>query len=84
MQVYKNDAFAACKKLKGSKVDIIFADPPYQLENIQEIPAAIFDNDLLEDGGIAVIEHPASVNFSTHPRFQEHREYGSVNFSLFR
>lgn len=84
MQVYKNDAFSACKKLKGSKFDIIFADPPYQLENIQEIPAAIFDNDLLEDGGIAVIEHPASVNFSTHPRFQEHREYGSVNFSLFR
>lgn len=84
MQVYKNDAFAACKKLKGSKFDIIFADPPYQLENIQEILAAIFDNDLLEDGGIAVIEHPASVNFSTHPRFQEHREYGSVNFSLFR
>ena len=84
MQVYKNDAFLACRKLQGTAFDIVFADPPYRLENIREIPAAIFDNGLLAEGGIAIIEHPAFIDFSAHPRFSEHREYGSVNFSLFR
>lgn len=84
MKVYKNDAFAACQRLQGQKFNIIFADPPYHLERIPELPAAIFDNDLLADGGIAVIEHPAGIDFSDHARFREHRRYGSVNFSLFR
>lgn len=84
MHIYKTDVFIACKKLKGRKFDIIFADPPYNLEKITDIPAAIFDNDLLAEEGIAVIEHPANIDFSDYPRFSEHRQYGSVNFSLFR
>lgn len=84
MKVYKTDVFLACKKLQGKKFDIIFADPPYNLDKILEIPAAVFDNDLLADEGIVIIEHPANIDFSIHPRFTEHRQYGSVNFSLFR
>lgn len=84
MRIYKTDVFTACKKLNGRKFDLIFADPPYNLDRILDIPAAIFDNDLLEENGIAVIEHPEQVHFSDHPRFSEHRQYGSVNFSLFR
>ncbi|MCR9011614.1 RsmD family RNA methyltransferase [Gabonibacter chumensis] len=82
--IYKTDAFIACKKLKEQHFGLIFADPPYDLPNITEIPAAIFDNDLLSPDGIAVIEHPATVDFSSFPHFLEHRQYGSVNFSLFR
>ena len=83
LKVYKNDVFNACRKLKGKQFDLIFADPPYRLENIPELPALIFDNDLLAENGILVIEHPAGIDFSAHPRFKEHRQYGSVNFSLF-
>lgn len=82
--VYKADVFLACKKLQGRKFDVIFADPPYNLDKILEIPTVIFDNNLLAEDGIAIIEHPANINFSKHPRFTEHRQYGSVNFSLFR
>lgn len=84
MKVYKNDMFMACKKLNGQKFDIIFADPPYQLEKIAEVPAAIFDNVLLGEGGIAIIEHPDTIDYSHLPYFSEHRQYGSVNFSIFR
>lgn len=84
IKAYKTDAFIACKKLKDRKFDIIFADPPYHLDKIQTIPATIFDNGLLAEEGIAVIEHPGNISFSNHPRFSEHRQYGSVNFSLFR
>lgn len=84
MKMYKTDVFIACKKLKGQKFDIIFADPPYNLDKITAIPAAIFDNELLAENGIVVIEHPANIDFSTFPHFSEHRQYGSVNFSFFR
>ena len=72
------------KHIKIYKTDLIFADPPYKLDKIDDIPAAIFDNELLAENGIAIIEHPANTDFSSHPRFSEHRQYGSVNFSLFR
>lgn len=84
MKVYKNDTFLACKKLRGRHFGLVFADPPYNLPAIATVPSAIFDNDLLSDEGIAVVEHPESVDYSTHPFFIERRRYGSVNFSLFR
>jgi 16S rRNA (guanine(966)-N(2))-methyltransferase RsmD len=84
IKVYKNDAFDGCQKLRGKKFDIIFADPPYQLPTIADVPSAIFDNELLSADGIAIIEHPASTDYSSHPFFFEKREYGSVNFSLFK
>ena len=46
IKIYKTDVFIACKKLKGRKFDLIFADPPYKLDKIDDIPAAIFDNEL--------------------------------------
>ena len=84
MTIFKTDVFIACKKLNGTTFDIIFADPPYNLEKINEIPAAIFNNDLLAPDGIAIIEHPGTVDFSSEPNFLEHRQYGSVNFSIFK
>lgn len=81
---FKTDVFIACKKLKGQTFDIIFADPPYDLKNLADVSDAIFDNGLLTPEGIAVIEHPATIDFSGIPHFYEHRQYGSVNFSLFR
>ena len=62
--------------------DIIFADPPYALENLKDIPDETLP--LLADGGIFILEHGKDYDFSTHPRFIDHRNYGSVNFSFFR
>ena len=84
INVFKTDVFIACKKLKGQSFDIIFADPPYDLEKIMDIPAAIFNNELLAPDGLAILEHPGTVDFSSAPFFSEHRQYGSVNFSIFR
>ena len=39
---------------------------------------------LLAPGGLFVLEHGKSNDFSDHPCFLEHRAYGSVNFSFFR
>lgn len=66
-----------------SKFDMIFADPPYELQQLKEIPDLIFSKDLLKDDGIFVLEHSSKDSFSAHPHFESHRNYGNVNFSFF-
>lgn len=78
----KSDVFKFIKSCKN-KFDMIFADPPFDLANIDTIPDAIFNNDLLQEDGILIVEHSKDTNFSTHPMFTEQRVYGSVNFSIF-
>lgn len=63
--------------------DIIFADPPYQLKNIEEISKVIFENGLLNPQGWLIVEHPGEIDLSGSLNFYEHRKYGRVNFSFF-
>lgn len=64
--------------------DFIFADPPYALEQLAQMPDIVMERDLLNEGGLFVLEHGKRNDFSQHPRFVEHRAYGSVNFSFFQ
>ncbi|MBO4906000.1 MAG: RsmD family RNA methyltransferase [Bacteroidaceae bacterium] len=65
--------------------DFIFADPPYALPELEELPDRVFANpQLLATDGLFVLEHGKTQDFSQHPHFIAHRAYGSVNFSLFR
>lgn len=64
--------------------DFIFADPPYTLPNIADLPDLVLDRDLLLPDGLFVLEHGKGDNFESHPRLVDHRQYGSVNFSLFK
>ena len=66
------------------KFDIIFADPPYALKDLETIPTKIFENSLLKEDGLLVLEHGKDNHFEDHPHFIERRIYGSVNFSFFR
>ena len=63
--------------------DFIFADPPYALKELPEIPDLVIEKKLLKPDGIFVFEHGKDHDFSQHPCFREHRAYGSVNFSIF-
>ena len=79
----RGDVFRFLKSCRR-QFDFIFADPPYALKELPEIPRLILEGDLLNEGGIFVFEHGKNYDFSDHPRFLEHRSYGSVNFSIFR
>lgn len=79
----RTDVFKYISKTR-EKFDLIFADPPYTLPNIQEIPDIILDRLLLREHGLLILEHGKTNDFSNHPRLIDHRVYGSVNFSLFR
>ena len=77
----RGDVFRFLKSCKR-QFDIIFADPPYALPTLTEIPDKALP--LLKPDGLFILEHGKQNDFSTHPQFLEHRAYGSVNFSLFR
>lgn len=79
----RGDVFRFMKSCK-QQFDFIFADPPYTLKQLPEIPSLIFQYGLLKDDGLLVFEHGKDHDFSTHEHFIEHRNYGSVNFSLFK
>ena len=83
VQCLRADVF---RFIKGShqQFDFIFADPPYALKELPQIPDLVFAHDLLAPDGIFVFEHGKDNDFSGHPHFVEHRSYGSVNFTLFR
>lgn len=76
--------------------DLIFADPPYALRELGELPDRVMNSlmvkpavinkagDIAETGTLFVLEHGKDYDFSERPDFLEHRAYGSVNFSIFR
>ena len=63
--------------------DVIFADPPYDLPELEQIPDLIFQNPTLPDQSIVIIEHPKRIDFKEKPYFFDHRKYGNVHFSFF-
>lgn len=75
------DVFRFLKTCKR-QFDFIFADPPYALPTLPDIPDLALP--LLKEGGVFVFEHGKQYDFSQHPHFVEHRAYGSVNFSIFQ
>ncbi len=79
----RGDVFRFLKSCR-QQFDFIFADPPYALEELPQIPDIVLNNNLLKPDGVFVFEHGKHNDFSNHPRFVEHRSYGSVNFSIFR
>jgi 16S rRNA (guanine(966)-N(2))-methyltransferase RsmD len=64
--------------------DIIFADPPYDLNRIDELPEVIFKRGLLTEEGVFVLEHSDNWDFSMAPNFEREKRYGRVHFSFFR
>jgi len=82
IKVYKDDVFKYLQ-LETDKFDLVFADPPYDLNRIPELPKVIFERELLLPGGLLVVEHQSMQNLSNHPAYIEQRKYGHSSFSFF-
>ena len=81
--IVKGDVFkfvSTCRQ----KFDLIFADPPYDLPQLPEVPALIINSDMVHEGTLVVVEHSRVNDFSALPQFTQHRVYGKVNFSIFQ
>lgn len=78
----KSDVFAFLRSGK-KPYNVIFADPPYDMGSMADIPAIVFENKLLEPEGWLIIEHSADTDFSQHERLWDQRKYGNTIFSIF-
>jgi 16S rRNA (guanine(966)-N(2))-methyltransferase RsmD len=82
LQTVRTDVFRYLETANRT-FDLIFADPPYALKELPTLPEIIFKRDLLNSGGIFILEHPKEYDFSSFSQFRQRRVYGSVNFSIF-
>ena len=80
----KSDVFKYLEK-SISKFDIIFADPPYEFELslFEKIVNLVFNNNLLNDDGILIIEHSKHTDLSNHEFYSYSKKYGGNMFSFF-
>lgn len=84
IQTTKSDVFAFLEKHSGC-YDIIFADPPYafETEEFLKIPSLVFERNMLNAGGMLVVEHSKHSDLSSHAHFDNARRYGGTVFSFF-
>ena len=92
LSVIRGDVFKFLSSCR-TKYDLIFADPPYALEQLPTLPDVILkpsvvslqsSDSILKENGWLVIEHGKDTDFTSHPRHIETRNYGSVYFSFFQ
>ena len=80
LRVVRGDVFrflSACRV----NYDFIYADPPYALDKLAELPDLILPH--LKTDGWFVLEHGSGHSFKEHPQFEDERVYGSVHFTFF-
>lgn len=81
--IVKSDVFRFIRTVQ-SKYDYIFAGPPYPLPILDSIPDEVFKYNLLNEGGLFVLEHNPNHDFKKHERYIEERNYGTTIFSFFK
>ncbi|QDO95035.1 16S rRNA (guanine(966)-N(2))-methyltransferase RsmD [Formosa sediminum] len=84
LQVIKSDVFKFLEQT-SLKSTIIFADPPYAfpLEEFSKIPELVFQNNLLEDDGLLIVEHSKHTDLSNLEHYNHSKSYGGNTFSFF-
>ena len=82
LEAIREDVFQFLKHPFG-EYDLIYADPPYDMEGIDLLPGLIINSSILKKEGIFVLEHSRDHDFTEHPGFDQHRKYGNVNFTFF-
>ncbi len=81
----KSDVFKFLEK-SNLQTNIIFADPPYNFseEQFVKIPELVFQNSMLLDDGILIIEHSKHTNLSNLNHYSYSKSYGGNMFSFFK
>lgn len=84
IKTFKEDVYKFLEKNR-LKFDLVFADPPYQFEDeeFKRLVALVYENNLLNDEGMLVVEHSKFTDLSELPNFVEQRRYGGSVFSFF-
>lgn len=80
----KSDVFAFLEKNKNT-YDIIFADPPYNLDQkeFEKVIQLIFEHELLDEEGMLIVEHSKHTKLNHMSNFSFDKNYGGSVFSFY-
>lgn len=76
------DALTYIRRYNGPELDLILADPPYDLEGLREIPDLALPH--LQTDGVLTLEHSSHDWFDEHPHQMTSRKYGRTIVTIFR
>jgi 16S rRNA (guanine(966)-N(2))-methyltransferase RsmD len=68
----------------SNSYDIVFCDPPYDLDIHQQVHHVIFEKKILNKNGLLIIEHGKNTKLNNLNFFQFERSFGNVIFSFFK
>lgn len=81
LKVIRSDVFKYLPKCE-KKFDLIFADPPFELEETDQLIPLVDELDLLKPEGLLIIEHQSNRELKFSDRVQSVRTYGNCSFSF--
>jgi 16S rRNA (guanine966-N2)-methyltransferase len=81
-KVIKSDVFKFIENCK-EQYDLIFAGPPYALDNIDDLPKLVVEKKLLHPKGWFILEHTPRNTYVKSPFYKSERNYGTTVFSFF-
>lgn len=84
ISVIRSDVFKYLERACEVPLDLIFADPPYDMELLPKIPEMVFDKALLAPDGILVLEYPSTLRLHDKPSPNELRKYGNSSFAIYQ
>lgn len=85
-RIVKGDIYKKLPVLKGENFDIIFFDPPYQKIDINLIFQLIYENDLLSNNGILIVEESKKIVLTDNSYFtaSDKRIYGDTTVIFYK
>jgi len=83
LRTVKADVFTYLDRCAPGSFDFIFADPPYDLDRLTQLPAMVFEKGLLKPGGLFVLEFPSTRKLPAEPVCAQVRKYGNSSFAIY-
>ena len=81
LKVVRMDCFKFLRRCE-EKYDLIFADPPFDLEETDELLPLIFERNILQPNGLVIIEHQSKRQLKHREHIYSTRTYGNCSFSF--
>ncbi|MBI3234011.1 MAG: RsmD family RNA methyltransferase [Bacteroidetes bacterium] len=78
-----SDVFKFLKNEPLQKFDIIFADPPYDIPNLDVLTELIIQKQLIAKGGMYILEHRSSFKPKYENYILDKRVYGQSTFTFY-
>ena len=84
-ELIESDALSFVSRCNES-FDLIFADPPYKFEEIEQIPAMIFKARILKPNGYVLVEHTKDLKFESTELYAAgpEKKFGRTLVTFFR